>query len=151
MAYSLVCIGSSTLRSLYWIFCLFLFLYISLESITKGKFASICNQAVGLSVNVLLKSDSHLLNFFFFAVCVTESPLKMIKNYYFILKALFVHNIFKFLSWHLKARVNSNFHNVRIPPENEARRLVRDLFLVFEKALYKVNASGPLLRFNLIW
>ena len=36
--------------------------------------------------------DSHLLNFI-------ESPLKMMKNaFYFILKAIFVLKIFKFLS-----------------------------------------------------
>ena len=30
----------------------------------------------------------------------TESPLKVMKNaFYFTLKALFVHEIFKFLSW----------------------------------------------------
>ena len=33
-------------------------------------------------------------------ICFTESPLKMMKNaFYFILKALFVLKIFKFLSW----------------------------------------------------
>ena len=33
-------------------------------------------------------------------LCLIESPLKMIKNvFYFILKALFVLKIFKFLSW----------------------------------------------------
>ena len=33
-------------------------------------------------------------------ICFNESPLKMVKNAsYFILKALFVLNIFKFLSW----------------------------------------------------
>ena len=33
-------------------------------------------------------------------ICFIESPLKMIKNaFYFILKALFVLKIFKFLSW----------------------------------------------------
>ena len=32
-------------------------------------------------------------------LCLTESPLKMIKNvFYFILKALFVLKVFKFLS-----------------------------------------------------
>ena len=32
-------------------------------------------------------------------ICLTESPLKMMKNtFYFILKALFVLKIFKFLS-----------------------------------------------------
>ena len=33
-------------------------------------------------------------------ICLIESPLKMMKNaFYFILKALFVPKIFKFLSW----------------------------------------------------
>ena len=48
-----------------------------------------------------VKSDSHLSkkkkrSF----ICFSESPLKMIKNaFYFILKALFVTKIFKFLCW----------------------------------------------------
>ena len=42
-------------------------------------------------------SPSKNFNFF----CFNESPLQMMKNaFYFILKALFVLNIFKFLSWH---------------------------------------------------
>ena len=32
-------------------------------------------------------------------ICVTESPLKMMKNAYLILKALFVLEIFKCLYW----------------------------------------------------
>ena len=32
--------------------------------------------------------------------------------------------------------------------ENEAGRLVPDLFLIFQKALYKVNASGLQRSFN---
>ena len=48
----------------------------------------------------LLKSDSHLPKKFIF-VCFNESLLKLMKNsFYFILKALFVLKIFKFLSWH---------------------------------------------------
>ena len=44
-----------------------------------------------------LKSDSRLAKKNF--ICITESPLKMMKNgFYFILKALFVLNVFKFLS-----------------------------------------------------
>ena len=44
-----------------------------------------------------LKSDSHLTKICF--ICFYESPLKMMKNtFYFILKALFVLKIFKFLS-----------------------------------------------------
>ena len=35
----------------------------------------------------------------FCVICFIESPLKMIKNSFFILKALFVLQIFKFLSW----------------------------------------------------
>ena len=46
-----------------------------------------------------LKSDSHLLKKNWF-ICFNESPLKMIENaFYFILKALFGFNIFKFFSW----------------------------------------------------
>ena len=45
-----------------------------------------------------LKSDSHLPNKILF-VCFNESPLKMMKNaFYFILKALFVLETFKFRS-----------------------------------------------------
>ena len=44
-----------------------------------------------------LKSDSHLQECFF--ICFNHSPSKMMKNvFYFILKALFVLKIFKFLS-----------------------------------------------------
>ena len=45
-----------------------------------------------------LKSDSHLPKKFLF-IRFNESPLKMMKNaFYFILKALFVLKIFRFLS-----------------------------------------------------
>ena len=45
-----------------------------------------------------LKSDSHLPKIFF-VTCLIESPLKMMENaFYFILKALFVLKVFKFLS-----------------------------------------------------
>ena len=44
--------------------------------------------------------DSHLPKKIIF-ICFKESCLKMMKNnFYFILKALFVLKIFKFLSWH---------------------------------------------------
>ena len=46
-----------------------------------------------------IKSDSHLPKKFALFASL-KSPLKKIKNAsYFILKALFVLNIFKFLSW----------------------------------------------------
>ena len=46
-----------------------------------------------------LKSDSHLPKKIC-VICFIESPLKMIKNtFYFMLKALFVLEIFKFLAW----------------------------------------------------
>ena len=46
-----------------------------------------------------LKSDSHLPKKC--VICFIESALKVMKNaFYFILKALFVFKIFKFLSWH---------------------------------------------------
>ena len=38
-----------------------------------------------------------------FFICFNDSPSKMMKNaFYFILKALFVLRIFKFLSWHFR-------------------------------------------------
>ena len=47
-----------------------------------------------------LKPDSHLPKKIIF-ICFNESPSKMMKNaFYFILKALFVLKIFKFLSLH---------------------------------------------------
>ena len=45
-------------------------------------------------------------------------------------------------------------HNKRILKknysENEAGRLIPDLFLLFQKALYEVNASGLQLSFNIL-
>ena len=55
----------------------------------------------GVAVVFLLltfKSDSHLSKKC--VICFIESSLKIIKNaFYFILEALFVLKIFKFLSW----------------------------------------------------
>ena len=49
-----------------------------------------------------LKPDSHLPIKIIF-VCVNESPLKIMKNaFYFILKALFILKIFKFLCFHVE-------------------------------------------------
>ena len=46
-----------------------------------------------------LKSNSHTPKKLCF-ICFNESPLKMVKNdFYFILKALSVLEIFKLLSW----------------------------------------------------
>ena len=48
--------------------------------------------------SAVLKSGSHLSKNC--VICFIKSPLKMMKNpFYFILKALFVRKIFKFLSW----------------------------------------------------
>ena len=48
---------------------------------------------------VVLKLGSHLPKKIFFASLV-ESPLKMMENaFYFILKALFILNVFQFLIW----------------------------------------------------
>ena len=57
-------------------------------------------QWLGVSLLQNLKSDSHLPKKFLF-ICFNESPLKIMKNaFYFILKALFVLKITKFLSLH---------------------------------------------------
>ena len=46
-----------------------------------------------------VKSDSHIPKNFCF-ICFNESPLKLMKDaFYFILKALFVLKIFRFLPW----------------------------------------------------
>ena len=46
-----------------------------------------------------LRSDSHLPKKIFI-ICFNDSPSKMMKDtFYFILKALFVLTVFKFLSW----------------------------------------------------
>ena len=48
---------------------------------------------------IKLKSDSHLPKKTLF-ICFNDSPSKMMKNaFYFILKALFILNILKCLSW----------------------------------------------------
>ena len=64
-------------------------------------FVSLKQRCVGFSifnsVSFLLKSDSPLPKKFF--ICFYGSPLKMKNAFYFILKALFVLRIFKFLSW----------------------------------------------------
>ena len=63
----------------------------------------------------------------------------MMKNaFYFILKAYFVLNTFK----------TRDIFFIKNHTENEARRLVPDLFLFFKKALYEVKASSLELIFN---
>ena len=50
-------------------------------------------------VEIFFKSDSHLPKQENCVICFIESPLKMMENaFYFILKALFVLKMFKFLS-----------------------------------------------------
>ena len=50
-------------------------------------------------ISFFLKSDSPLPKKIIF-ICLNESPLQVMKNaFYFILKALFVLKIFKFLPW----------------------------------------------------
>ena len=70
-----------------------------------------------------LKLGSHLPKKFCF-ICFIEIPLKMMKNvFYFILEALLVLNMFKFLSWFfghiektawLEDKVNFKIHDVTI-------------------------------------
>ena len=58
---------------------------------------------------ILLKLDSHLPKKIFI-ICLNDTHSKTIKNaFYFILKALFVLETFKFLSWtfvHLEKRLD---------------------------------------------
>ena len=59
---------------------------------------SILKSNFHLSKKMSLKSDFHLPKKIYF-ICFNDSPSKMLKNaFYFILKALFVFKIFKFLS-----------------------------------------------------
>ena len=88
---------------LFWMFGLW-----SLTVIKTGRLELHFLFSLGLSDSAIfsvylsilcLKSDSHLPNFFLF-ICFNDSPWKMTKNvFYFILKALFVLKIFKFLPW----------------------------------------------------
>ena len=65
--------------------------------VTSGNILTSISDHLAQFLLFPLKSDSHLPKNNFF-VCATESPLKMIKNaFYFILKALFVLKICKFL------------------------------------------------------
>ena len=61
-----------------------------------------CSFAVvkhSLSSSLNIKVVPHLSKIFII-ICFNDSPSKMVKNaFYFILKALFVLKIFKFLSW----------------------------------------------------
>ena len=84
----------------------------------------------------------------------TESPFKIMKNaFYFTLEALFVLEIFLFLSWLFgyeeKQRDSKTVRNTAW--ENKVGRLVPDLYLSFEKALYKEKASRQRLSFNIFW
>ena len=61
------------------------------------KVFEICEENPFITSAQNFKSDSHLPNKNFF-ICFNNSPSKMVKNSYFILKALLVLKIFKFLS-----------------------------------------------------
>ena len=66
--------------------------------------------------------------------------------FYFILKALFICKIFKFLSWLFGHDFFGKNHG-----QNVAGWLVPDLFLFVKKALYQVKASGLQLSSNIFW
>ena len=67
-------------------------------------------------ITYILKPDSHLPRIFFF-ICFNESPLKLMKNYfYFMLKALFVLKViilesyrFGYVQKQFAKKVNVNF------------------------------------------
>ena len=68
-----------------------------LESDYNYELKSLTQRRISFNY-VFLKSDSHLSKKKI--ICFNESPLKMMKNaLYFILEALFVLKIFKFLPW----------------------------------------------------
>ena len=78
-----------------------LFLYRSLSWMTNFRWCKFLYSlfcAWLLAYLVQLKSDSHLPKKI---ICCNDSLSKILKNaFYFILKALFILKIFKFLSWH---------------------------------------------------
>ena len=85
---------------IWWILCFITFVRVDFNSWTH-LFISI------------LKLDSHLPNQFF--LCFNESPLKLVKNaFYFILKALFVLKIFRFLLTFWACIPNSLIRKVRL-------------------------------------
>ena len=73
------------------------------KSITEKLFLCVLQKSfktVKASFTCLLKSGSDLTIFFVIIICFNDSSSKMMKNaFYFILKTIFVLNIFKFLSW----------------------------------------------------
>ena len=74
-----------------------LMLLLELRACIKSDISSGVVGVMNSSAFGFLKSDSHLPKKFLF-ICLNESPLKLMKNaFYFILKALFVLKIFKFL------------------------------------------------------
>ena len=50
----------------------------------------------------------------------------------------------------LNSKIAKQFLFKNLNPENEAGRLVADLFSFFRKALYEVKSSGLQLTFNII-
>ena len=61
-------------------------------------FSCISTEVLIIDFTMQLKSDSHIPKNFFI-ICFSDSPSKMMKNaFYFILKALFILKVFKFLS-----------------------------------------------------
>ena len=103
-------------------------------------------------------------------IAFIETPLKMMKNiFYFILKALFILKIFKFFVMIFgSCRKNSLIRKINQAiifgqlieddkiniflknyAENEAWRLVTDLFLFFKKGLYEIKPSSLQLSFNI--
>ena len=68
-----------------------------IELIIKGNESLVKSNITNELEQLLLKSDFHLPKKY--VICFIESYLKMMKNtFYFILKALFVIKIFKFLA-----------------------------------------------------
>ena len=78
--------------------------------------SSFCYQKVAIVI-FILKSDSYLPNKFC-VLFLIESPLKVMKNaFYFVLKALFVLKIFKFLSLLWSCRKNGLIRNISLAPK----------------------------------
>ena len=124
----LACLVLCLMMQIFW------FIYIILER--------------GMDSNLLVslfKSDSHLPKILLYLL--QWKTFKNMKNaFYFILKALFICKIFKFLSW-----LFGHDFFVKNHAQNVAGWLVPDLFLFVKKALYQVKASGLQLSSNIFW
>ena len=145
---------ASTLREILLAY-LFLLHQVDMHWFEVGKSPSKKNGLICFNESPL-KSGPHLPKKILF-ICFNKSPLKMMKNaFYFILKALFILKIFKFLSWlfrHVEKTTwlerQGSFQNVwRHNLVNKQWQYTYCPISHEVKALYEVKESSLQLSFN---